>query len=238
MAHSTSEIASSIRPPRDARATGTTSSSDDLLIVDHGRHRRAMLLSLRVELLTHTSARHVDLVRSSEPKLDIRLPFSFSWFVSEQSQIWIELNQRQSKPASQPSDHSRHLRWYSRLPPQSEQRAIAAALSDVDALLDGLTGSSPRSATSSRPPCSSSSPARPAFPASSGEWEVKRSWADLAHVRRRQRSDAETTTRSGTACVDRRIYYVTVTDFVKALAVRWISLTSRRLLRALEIGES
>lgn len=41
----------------------------------------------------------------------------------------------------------------SRLP---EQRAIAEALSDVDALLVRWTGSSPRSATSNRPPCSSS----------------------------------------------------------------------------------
>ncbi len=45
-------------------------------------------------------------------------------------------------------------------PPEPEQQAIAAALSDVDALLGG--------ATSSGPPCSNSSPARPAFPASTG----------------------------------------------------------------------
>ena len=41
------------------------------------------------------------------------------------------------------------------LPPLTEQRAIAEALSDVDALLGGWTGSSPRSATSNRRPCSS-----------------------------------------------------------------------------------
>jgi type I restriction enzyme, S subunit len=49
---------------------------------------------------------------------------------------------------------------YSQLPipkPRiDEQRAIAAALSDVDALLGALTGSSPRRATSNKPPYSSS----------------------------------------------------------------------------------
>ncbi len=48
------------------------------------------------------------------------------------------------------------LRILAAFPTLPEQRAIATALSDVDALLGGWTGSSPRSATSNRPPCSSS----------------------------------------------------------------------------------
>lgn len=45
------------------------------------------------------------------------------------------------------------------LPPLPEQRAIADALSDVDALLNGLDRLVPRSVISSRPPCSNFSPA-------------------------------------------------------------------------------
>ena len=41
-------------------------------------------------------------------------------------------------------------------PLDDERRAIATALSDVDACWADWVGSSPRSATSSRPPCSSS----------------------------------------------------------------------------------
>jgi type I restriction enzyme, S subunit len=48
------------------------------------------------------------------------------------------------------------------LPPLPEQRAIASALSDMDALLASLDRLIARSATSNRPPCSSSSPAKPA----------------------------------------------------------------------------
>ena len=44
----------------------------------------------------------------------------------------------------------------------AEQRAIATALLDVDALIGALDSSSQRTATSNRPPCSSFSPARPA----------------------------------------------------------------------------
>ena len=46
-------------------------------------------------------------------------------------------------------------------PPLPEQRVIAAALGDVDALLAKLMRSSPRNATSNRPRCSNFSPARP-----------------------------------------------------------------------------
>ena len=48
------------------------------------------------------------------------------------------------------------------VPTLAEQRAIAEALSDVDGCWAGWIGSSPRSATSNRPPCSNSSPAKPA----------------------------------------------------------------------------
>ena len=54
------------------------------------------------------------------------------------------------------------------IPPLPEQRAIAGALVDVDEQLLRWASSLPRSATSNRPPCNSSSPARPAFRASMG----------------------------------------------------------------------
>ena len=52
------------------------------------------------------------------------------------------------------------------VPSVPEQRAIAAALSDVDALLGGLDRLIARSASSSRPPCNGSSLARPDWRAS------------------------------------------------------------------------
>ena len=65
------------------------------------------------------------------------------------------------------------------LPPLSEQRAIASALSDVDALISSSTSSSPRSGISSRLPCSNCSQAGGGCPDSAdggkrGDWKTLR----------------------------------------------------------------
>ena len=184
-----------VRPPRDAEANRTRVNRDDLLITITGNSVGNVAL-VESEFTEAYISQHVGLVRLSEPKLGHYVCRFLSPGSSGNNQIWASQS-GQSKPGLTLRD----LRdfWVALPPTAVEQRAIAAALNDVDALLDGLTRLIAKRRDLKQAAMQQLLTGQTRLPGFHGEWEASE-FGDIAAIRNSK--VIAYLTPAGTQCVE------------------------------------